>query len=540
MNPRCPTFIAGFWTVALLIAATLSVGAQPVVKLLKRAATPGDELVLGVDGDHLILLVHPDRATAQWLGSETRMAQLDGAPWAVTLPEVWGHVPQRTDAWSELGKIVHLDVDLDWGMAVLSVHSEGGGQVMFAGKTGHDNPTWGRPWDVPALSRFSGTCGFAVFDDQPGREGDLLVSLRPKMRGGAEALVPVSGQWKGGYDLARIRRKGGYTDVLLLDAINSPANEMALVSGPDGGGWLSTERLKGAGGLDPWWVSAIPEGGEAAISDLNNTLVGHTLQVRCGREALVEAVWQVTSGGMPVRQLRSNTEGKVDLGVLSADRRYGFEWVGETPDDCLEAVAEWRDAEGRLLRRVKLAGTAWSLSLLTTMPLGGWRALRGDRSRLPVVTSGTVTQNVTEPRNMERGPTSNVTTLASNEPADWVVFHGVGQLTLTPQDRDHIRSLAVQLRGRPNDVIRITGHASIDGDPQTNAALAAERARHVAAQLEFAGLQAAQIRFEGMGTRQPLVKCPPGVVCPSDALERSRRTELHIEHGKRADGRAMQ
>jgi hypothetical protein len=540
MMARCPTFFIACFTTVLMIAVGFPLRAQPDMMLLEQAATPHDEVVLGLDGVHLMLLVHSDGESGRWLEAETRMARLDGAPWTATLPEVWGHVPQRNEAWEELGDIVHLDIDPEWGMAVITLHSEGAGRVMFSGKTGRDNPVWGRPWNVPALSRFSGNCGFAVFDAHPDREGDLLVSLRPRMKGGAETLLPASGEWKGGYDLARIPRKGGYTDVLLLDAINSPAHEMALVPGPDGGGWLSAERLRGAGGLDPWWVPVIPKGSEAAGPQDAGMLAGHTLRVNCGGQTVLNAAWQVRCDGVPLSQLHSDDRGDVDLSGLSADRRYGFEWAGQIPDFCAEAVAEWRDADGRLLRRMKLSGSSWSLSLLTTMPLGGWRAMRGDRSRLPRVTMASEGGHgdVQGPKGHEIAALAAGST--SKQPADWVVFHGVGEMALSPQDRIHIRTLAVQLKGRPEDVIRISGHASIDGDPKANSTLAAERARHVAAQLEFAGLQAAQIRFEGMGTSQPLRVCPPGVVCPEDILERSRRTELHIESGKRGDGRAMQ
>lgn len=539
MITRCSTFVAGCWTTVLLIAVSLPLGAQPAMKLLEQAATPADEVVLGLDGVHLMLLVRSSGASGDWLDAETRMAQLDGAPWAATLPEVWGHIPQRTESWEVLGDIVHLDIEPAWGMAVLSLNQEGVGRVMFSGKTGRENPVWGRPWNVPGLSQFAGTCGFAVFDQHPGREGDLLVSLRPRMQGGAETLAPASGEWKGGFDLARIPRKGGYTEVLLLDGINSPAHEMALVPGPDGGGWLSAERLRGAGGLDPWWVPVIPEGSEVLGPEDGAMLAGHTLRVQCGSQTVVNATWQINFDGVPLRQLRSDDQGYVDLSALSSDRRYGFEWVGQTPDFCTEAVAEWRDGEGRLLRRMKLSGTSWSLSVLTAMPLGGWRAIRGDRSRLPRAGHGPK-EDVAAPAPNGEGPEALLPDSKLGAPADWVVFHGVGEMALSPADRIHIRSLAAQLKGRPEDVIRITGHASVDGDAATNVALAAERARHVAAQLEFAGLQAVQIRFEGMGTTQPLTECPPGVVCPQGDLERSRRTELHIEQGKRADGRAMQ
>lgn len=537
MIPKGFSSTAGL--LALFIAAVVPLGAQPDMKLLEQAATSDDEVVLGLDGVHLMLRTRPQGESGSVWGGETRMAQLDGTPWAVTLPEVWGHVPQRERAWEGLGETVHLDIDPGWGMAVITLHSEGAGRVMFAGKTGRDDPAWGRPWNVPALARFSGTCGFAVFDVHPGREGDLLVALRPKMRGGTETLVPAAGQWKGGYDMARIPRNGGYTEVMLLDAINSAADEVALVPGPDGGGWLSAERLRGAGGLDPWWVASIPEGSEAVNAPSEGMLAGHTLQVKCGGQAVLNAVWQVKVDGVPLSQLQSDALGYADLSALGADKRYAFEWVGRTPVSCSDAVAEWRGADGRLLRRMELAGAAWSLSLLTAMPLGGWRPLGGDHSRLPRVHSATESRVVEQP-SVVRDSMAEWAPASSNEPAAWVVFHRVGQMALSPQDRIHIRTLAGQLKGRPRDVIRITGHASIDGDPQTNLTLASERARHVAAQLEFAGLQAAQIRFEGMGTSQPLNVCPPGVVCPEDKLERSRRTELHIERGKGGDGRAMQ
>jgi len=220
-------------------------------------------------------------------------------------------------------------------------------------------------------------------------------------------------------------------------------------------------------------------------------------------------------------QLTSDAQGRVDLGDLKSDRTYAFELRGNPPGDCPEAFAEWRDEEGQLLRRVRLAGKVWSLSLLTAMPLGGWRAIRDDLSRLPEEEEVPVVK--VEPKD-----------------PDWVVFHGLGALTLSKQDRDHIRQLAQRVKQRPQDVIYIRGHASIDGDPAINAVLADERARHVAAQLEFAGLDAGQIRFRGLGTSMPLIKCPPGIQCPKGALERSRRTELHIDVAKGSDGGTMQ
>lgn len=508
---------------ALMLLAGDRGAAQLGVSLtkVKQAATAGDEVIIGAEQDYVVLLAHPASAPANWKGAELRMAQLNDTPWSVTLPEVWGHTPQRKEAWSSLGDIVHIDIDPASDMAVLSHVVDGAGQIKLSGKTGQQNGTWGQPWEVPALVNFSGTCAFAVFDQHPGCEGDVLVALRPRMKGTPESLVPAEGNWKGGYDIARIPRRGGYTEVLLLDGINSAANEMALVPGPHGGGWLSTQRLGGSGGLDPWWAPVIPKGAEPGPFLPDSTMWGHTLEVRCADRLLKGLVWKVKSEGMPVMQLSSDAQGRVDLGDLKSDRTYTFELQGDPPGDCPEAFAEWRDGEGQLLRRVRLAGKVWSLSLLTAMPLGGWRGIRGDRSRLPKKGEEIVIK--AEPKN-----------------PDWVVFHGLGALTLSKRDRDHIRQLAQRVKERPQDVIYIRGHASIDGDPALNAVLADERARHVAAQLEFAGLDAGQIRFQGLGTSIPLINCPPGIQCPTGALERSRRTELHIDVAKGSDGGTMQ
>ena len=517
MKPRIVAVLA------LVLVAGERGAAQHTVSLtkLELAATPGDEVILGAEQDYVVLLTHPASAPVDWKGAELRMAQLNDTPWSVTLPEVWGHSPQRKEAWSSLGDIVHIDIDPAADMAVLSHLVDGAGHIKLSGKTGQHNGTWGKPWEVPALVNFSGTCAFAVFDQHPGCEGDILVALRPRMKGTPESLMPTEGNWKGGYDIARIPRRGGYAQVLLLDGINSAANEMALVPGPHGGGWLSTQRLGGSGGLDPWWAPVIPKGGEAGPFLPDSTMWGHTLVVRCEDRLLKGLVWQVKSEDMPVMRLTSDVQGRVDLGDLKSDRTYTFELQGNPPGDCAEAFAEWRDGEGQLLRRVRLAGKVWSLSLLTAMPLGGWRAIRNDRSRLP-----------------EEGEVP-VITVKPKDP-DWVVFHGVGALTLSKRDRDHIRQLAQRVKRRPQDVIYIRGHASIDGDAQVNAVLADERARHVAAQLEFAGLDAGQIRFQGLGTAIPLIQCPPGIECPTGSLERSRRTELYIEVAEGSDGGTMQ
>ena len=491
---------------------------------VELAATPGDDVVLGVDRDHLLLLSHPDEAPADWSGSETRMARLEASPWQVSIPEVWGHVPQVEEGWAETGEILHLDIDPVYGMAVLSTMLDGRGQLWLSSQTGQGPDRWNPPWRVPALEGFKGDCAFAAFDVHPDRAGDILVALRPRMQGGPEQRIPDGGEWKGGYDVARIPRLGGYQQIWLLDGLNSAADERALVPGPGGGGWLSTERLKGAGGLDPWWCPAIPSG-SPDLSGEAIKLQGHTLEARCGNRLMEGLIWQVfTAEGSPLARLETDEKGRIDLGMLSLEARYDFELVGAPPEGCQEAVVYWRDETGRTLRRYTIEGERWSLSMLAVLPLDGWRESRPDGSALPEFDAIRVES-----------------TRADLPPElDWVIFHSIGQKTLSRRDRNHLRALAHQLRSRPGDVVYIVGHASSDGDRDANAVLAAERARHVAAQLEFAGLSAAQIRFEGRGDEWPMERCPPGVDCPDGPLERSRRTELHIEIGGRSHGGPMQ
>lgn len=492
------------------------------LKWVEKAASKGDDVVLGVDRNHLLLLSHPGKAPMDWSGTASRMARLEASPWQVSMPEVWGHVPQVEEGWDQTGRILHLDIDPVHGMAVLSTLKEGKGCLWLSSQTGAGPHRWNPPWSIPALETFMGDCAFAAFDVHPDREGDLLVALRPRMQGGPEELEPAAGEWKGGYDVVRIPRLGGYQQVWILDDINSAADEMALVPGPDGGGWLSTERLLGAGGLDPWWCPIIPLGSPGQEADAMR-LEGHTLEARCGSRALEGLVWQVfSSSGAPLERMSTDEQGRINLGSLSMETRYDFELVGVPPEGCRNAVVLWRDGTGRILRRFVIEDGAWSLSLLAVLPLDGWRELRPDASILPAMGM----------------PSTAVA--AEQVGMDWVIFHSIGQKSLSARDRDHLRALALQLRSRPEDVVYIVGHASRDGNPTANATLASERARHVAAQLEFAGLSSTQIRFEGRGDLLPMEHCPPGVACPEGQLERSRRTELHIRIGGRSHGGPMQ
>lgn len=320
--------------------------------------------------------------------------------------------------------------------------------------------------------------------------------------------------------MARIPRLGGYDAVILLNAINSAADELSLVPGKNGGGWLSTERLHGAGGVDPWWCPLIPSGIDSLDAGASPFLKGHTLELACDGSTVQGLQWRVQQGDHCVAKFKTESDGRVSLDMLRADQRYTFTLVGDPPPPCDGATATWRDSEGRMVRRWRIDGMAWRLDFLSTLPLEDWRSGVEDLSSLPRALDSTEVLPLQQ--------------------ADWVVFHKLGSMSLSPIDQTQLRVLAQHLKSRPQDVIHVVGHASSDGNAKDNARLATERARHVAAQLEFAGLPAAQIRFEGMGDQRPMEICPPGVSCPEGALERSRRTELHIRIARSARGASLQ
>ena len=68
MIPKGFSSTAGL--LALFIAAVVPLGAQPDMKLLEQAATSDDEVVLGLDGVHLMLRTRPQGESGSVWGGE--------------------------------------------------------------------------------------------------------------------------------------------------------------------------------------------------------------------------------------------------------------------------------------------------------------------------------------------------------------------------------------------------------------------------------------------------------------------------------------
>ena len=475
-------------------------------RLLEGAATADDEIVLGTDGWQVVVLALEGQ-TAMWQEGTTGIAEFTGSPDKSEAPRPWGRVPAREPAWSDVGDILHVDLHLESGMAVISAWD--GRRYSLWLSAEQPDGEWTPPWRVPVLENWSGDAAFGMFDVQEGRDGDLLVGLRPQ---GLDAERDgFAGAWSGGYDVVRIPRRGNYAEAFILESLNTPGHEWALTPHPTAGGWLSSDGLAGPGGVDPWWCNRLPSGhGEATAAPAR--LEGHTLTVTCGSRPLAGVHWTLEDAvtGMPMTRLVSDAEGQVDLSGLEANR--GTRWVAERPTkDCANAMAVWTDGAGRVVQRFALMGDVWRLNLLSALALNGWTTEATDWSSLPNLAPW----------------------LEPGRPADWVVFHEVGS-SMVPAGRiADLKAWAQRCREQDDVHVLILGHASPEGNPDDNIQLARERARRVAVQLEFAGLTPQRIRVEGHGSEQPMEQCPDGVDCPEGLRERSRRTELYLMPGHR-------
>jgi len=507
-------FLGWWWGLGFLLLTAGTLRAQWPAQLQQVASisTAADEAVMGSDGKQLIVLSRP-AGSQDWLEGETRIARITSAPWTTEPAKPWGRVPSPEPAWAELGSLLHVDIDPASDMAVISARKAGRHAVWFSGR--QPDGEWSRPWPLAGLKGSDVEATFAMFDPDPDRAGDILLALRPPSRSAEDALPNRRGQWKGGWDVARIPRQGNYTAIWFMDDLNTTADEWALAPHPVQGGWLSTERMAGRGGVDVWWCPSLPLANEAPSPE--RALSAHTLTVECGGVPVPWMSWQVKdmATGVVVDEVVANQKGVARLDRLVEGMRY--QWTASPPPelDCPRATATWRDADGQVLQRFSLFEGRWVLNMLTAMDIGTWKVRALDRSRLP------------EPASLERSVD------LTRDSAAWVVFHSVGSSDLNGEDALRVKAWAQGWKRDSMGKLLVLGHASSDGDPVANRRLAEERARQVAVHLEFAGIPPDRIRVEGRGSDQPLLRCPDGVRCPEEALARSRRTELYpipIQH----------
>ena len=129
--------------------------------LLDGAATADDEIVLGTDGWQVVVLA-VDGQKAIWQEGTTRIAEFKGSPDKTETPRKWGRVPAREPAWSDVGDIVHVDLHLESGMAVISALDEGRYSLWLSAE--QPDGEWTPPWRVPVLEDWLGDAAFGMFD----------------------------------------------------------------------------------------------------------------------------------------------------------------------------------------------------------------------------------------------------------------------------------------------------------------------------------------------------------------------------------------
>jgi len=104
-----------------------------------------------------------------------------------------------------------------------------------------------------------------------------------------------------------------------------------------------------------------------------------------------------------------------------------------------------------------------------------------------------------------------------------VIYFDKGLGWVAHDQKDGIFRVVEYLKKNPSDSIRITGHASAEGDSGLNSALALYRAKMVAKYIVSRGIDAKRISVAGMGDTEP------AVADPSAGEERkNRRVEFQI------------
>lgn len=85
-----------------------------------------------------------------------------------------------------------------------------------------------------------------------------------------------------------------------------------------------------------------------------------------------------------------------------------------------------------------------------------------------------------------------------------------GRGDIRPPGKLQLARIARHLKALPEGtLIEVVGHADITGYPGYNQALSARRARTVASELRMQGVDAARIQIRGVGSAEPVVRCPP-------------------------------
>ena len=182
-----PTGLALLLVVAgsLLHAQTAPHAVQGMLKAsghpanLTGGSTTEHELVLGTDGRHIVLLTTPEGAEGRpdWAKGVTRIAELQAGQDHLCARNMGARahpgcgLVRRWESFTWTSTCFWHGGDMHW--TEISLHLVERPPAGWAVDL----------WPVPPLEFWEGDAAFAMFDVQSGREGDLLVALRPNEAG---------------------------------------------------------------------------------------------------------------------------------------------------------------------------------------------------------------------------------------------------------------------------------------------------------------------------------------------------------------------
>lgn len=298
------TFISGISLMILFGASPERVAAftgdSTAFIPIKSLNTTGDELLVGWDGTQLFFQRSEKQTGAErselWFmntgsvySSRREGNEIEFLEPKATSLRVWSDA-----AWSEIGEIQHVSIDLKREVLIFSALMPDGQCDLFMAQ--RKNSRWLNPIPLDALN----TTGNEIF---------------PNFEDSGDVLFASNGHnGEGGYDIWKSTRKHFYEHLESLDGLNTSGDEVSAVpvgQHEDAGYYLSSARMPG-GGLDLWWF------GQKGDEEVPTTTLG--MELRHRRQALQGVIVTVRErGGRVVASSKTDAQGRLTFESIRLD-----------------------------------------------------------------------------------------------------------------------------------------------------------------------------------------------------------------------------
>ena len=175
----------------------------------------------------------------------------------------------------------------------------------------------------------------------------------------------------------------------------------------------------------------------------------------------------------------------------------------------------------------------WALVVAVVVVIGIIWLLWPKREEQPAPVKGPV---ATQPVAPKPEPSSAPTPPKAEEPVTASVFFDYNRSEIRPGEAPKLNELTTRIKGRAFDRLDAVGHADRIGSDTYNLALSKRRAEAVSAYLAGKGVDAARIRTDAKGEREPVT----GEACKNmgpenrknqkliECLQRDRRVEITL------------